>query len=277
MTSLWLDRTIPDYPAPQDGAEYDIVVVGAGLTGLTTALLARAGRSVAVVEARHLGAGTTGNTTAKVSLLQGTRLSAIRRRHSDPIVRQYVEANSEGQAWLRRYCEEHSVPMQSRLAYTYAATENGIAAVQRELEAAQAAGLDVRWVTDTELPYPVRGAVELADQAQIDPLDVLTAMASDLLGRPGCVIYQGARVRSVSRDARPPSEPIERPSGPVGSSWPPAFPSWTAAFSGPGCNPCARMLWRSAFRGLFRRGCTFPRIHRPDRSGPCPAAARNFC
>ena len=65
--------------------------MGAGITGLTTALLlARAGKSVLVLEARHLGAGTTGRSTAKVSLLQGTRLSEVRRRHGRDVVRRYV-------------------------------------------------------------------------------------------------------------------------------------------------------------------------------------------
>ncbi len=198
MTSLWLDRALPEFEPPENGRTFDVLVIGAGLTGLTTALLlARAGRSVGVVEARHLGAGTTGNTTAKVSLLQGTRLSSIRRRHSDEILRHYVEANAEGQAWLRRYCTDHSIDVQSRSAYTYAATDAGVPALHRELAAARAAGLGATLITETELPYRVKAAVQLADQAQVDPIDVLTEMSLDLINRGG-VIYQGARVRSVN-------------------------------------------------------------------------------
>ncbi|TKV61020.1 FAD-dependent oxidoreductase [Nakamurella flava] len=197
MTSLWLDRTQPSHPLPENGREFDVLVIGAGLTGLTTALLlSRAGHSVGVVEASRVGAGTTGHTTAKVSLLQGTRLSTIRSRHSAEIARQYVEANTEGQMWLRHYCEENDVPYQLRSAYTYAAGEDGIPAVQAELRATHEAGLPTTWVTDTELPYPIAGAVQLAEQAQIDPLDVLTAMVTDLQRR-GATIYEGARVRSV--------------------------------------------------------------------------------
>jgi len=66
MTSLWLDRPdLPTFGPLTPGERFDTVVVGAGLTGLVTALLlARDGKSVAVVEGRQVGAGTTGNTTA---------------------------------------------------------------------------------------------------------------------------------------------------------------------------------------------------------------------
>ena len=86
MTSLWLDRSRPvaDDALPDEDAPLDVVVVGAGLTGLTTALLlARGGLRVACVEARTIGAVTTGRTTGKVSLLQGTHLSRIRRHQSE--------------------------------------------------------------------------------------------------------------------------------------------------------------------------------------------------
>src|SRR4051812_16451737 len=82
MTSLWLadriDRPLPPNPLVEADRSADVAVVGAGITGLITAvLLARAGKDVLVLEAHSAGAGATGNTTAKISLLQGTKLSKI--------------------------------------------------------------------------------------------------------------------------------------------------------------------------------------------------------
>lgn len=193
---LWPDRREPPTATPVQG-HYDVAVVGAGLTGLTTALLlAGAGRSVLVVEARRVGAGTTGGSTAKVSVLQGSRLGRIRDRHSVDAVRDYVTAQLEGAAWLRRFCEEHGVATTSRAASSYATTDRGAATVQREHALALEAGLAVRDLTEPELPFSVTAAVELDDQFQLDPMELLDAMAGEVVRR-GATLVEGARVRRV--------------------------------------------------------------------------------
>jgi glycine/D-amino acid oxidase-like deaminating enzyme len=152
---------------------FDHVVVGGGLTGVTSALLlASGGARVALLEARTLGAVATGNTTAKLSLLQGTQLSSISKKHSDATLRAYVEANREGQQWLLRFCADHGIETQREAAFTYAQTESGSSAVRAELNACQKAGLAADWVDDVELPFPTYGAVRLDDQAQFDPVAV---------------------------------------------------------------------------------------------------------
>ena len=199
MTSLWLDghRTIPvDEHVP--GAAYDTVVVGAGITGLATGLLlARSGRTVAVLEARSVGAGTTGNTTAKLSLLQGTILSALRGQYSQKMVNAYVEANREGQAWLIRFLEDSAVAFQRRDAYTFAVSDKGADRVRAELAVSRAAGLAVEEVNDAGLPFSTRSAIRLADQAQFHPMDVLERLAADFRAHGG-VLVEGVRVRNVS-------------------------------------------------------------------------------
>src|SRR6476661_7833225 len=105
MTSLWLaDRvetpTASSSAFPGEPAA-DVVVVGAGITGLINAvLLARTGKNVLVLEARTVGAGATGNTTAKISLLQGSHLSKILSKHGKNVARAYVDGNREGQEWV---------------------------------------------------------------------------------------------------------------------------------------------------------------------------------
>lgn len=199
MTSLWLDekRDIPVDSYVAD-ATYDAVVVGAGITGLATAgLLARSGMTVALLEARSVGAGTTGNTTAKLSLLQGTVLSALRKQYPQKTVNAYVEANKEGQAWLLRYLEERSVPFQLRDAYTFAVSDDGADRVRAELAVGTAAGLAFEETADAGLPFSIRSAIRLRDQAQFNPMDVLESLAADFRAHGG-VLVEGVRVRDVS-------------------------------------------------------------------------------
>jgi glycine/D-amino acid oxidase-like deaminating enzyme len=206
MTSLWLDRTTPVHDDPLSTDEVlDDLVVGAGLTGLVTALLlARAGRRVAVVEARTVGAVTTGNTTAKLSLLQGTHLSRILRHQSQRVAQAYVDGNREGAEWLLRFCDDHGVAVQRRPAVTYAASEEELSRARLEHGAARRLGLQVEWRDRLDTPFPSYGGTVLADQAQFDPMDVLQALVEQLRTHGG-TLHQGRRVVGVSHGLPPES------------------------------------------------------------------------
>jgi len=92
--SLWLatGQQGVDAPPLHDGIDVDVVVVGAGYTGLSAALhLAEAGRSVAVLEAREISWGASGRNGAQVNPGWKILPSGIRamygRERGDRVVR----------------------------------------------------------------------------------------------------------------------------------------------------------------------------------------------
>lgn len=205
MTSLWLARDAEAGAEPGDDwtqrrEVYDTVVVGAGLTAVVTALLlTRAGQRVAILEARDVGAVTTGNTTAKVSLLQGTTLSQISRRHSRPVVQAYVDGNLRAQEWVADFCKDNHVATETADAYTYATSSASVSTIEAEHRSCLAAGLTTRLVTETELPYPVSSAVVLPNQVQFDPMPMLRAAVREIRENNG-EVFTGIRARSVKTD-----------------------------------------------------------------------------
>lgn len=199
MVSLWQDThpIRPTVPAAEPRGPVDTLIVGAGLTGLSTALmLARAGQRVLVVEAREVGAVTTGASTAKLSLLQGLTLSRLRRHHPDEVLRAHVTGLIAGQDWLRTLLTDRGVDHQVRTACSYTCSLPGLRLLEEELEACQAAGLPADWSHSQELPFPISGAIELAGQVQFNPLEVLDALLTEFLDRGGR-LCTGNRVHEV--------------------------------------------------------------------------------
>ena len=202
---------------------------------MTAVLLARAGKDVMVLEARTVGACATGNTTAKVSLLQGSHLSKILSKHGKSVARAYVDGNRGGQEWVLGHCKSHGVALQREDAYTYAQSGKGVASARAELKACQAVGLPVAWDDDAKVPFPYHGGVRLADQAQFDPMSFLDSLVVELLSRSGRLIEHtlvrrvsghGRSLRVHINNAAQQEVEIPRP-----HSWclPPGFRFWTAA------------------------------------------------
>lgn len=187
--SLWLDRRAREPAAPLGrDLEVDVAVVGAGIVGVSTAWeLARAGREVALLEGLSVGAGTTGSSTAKVSVLQGTAYSAIAHHHDQATACEYAQTQQMAVEHLvsviRRVgadCE-----LQRRATWLYAGDDDAARRLDREHEVLASCGLPLVRGADPGLPFEVADTLRLDNQVLIDPVAYLDALVADLVVQGG--------------------------------------------------------------------------------------------
>ncbi|MHC3469615.1 FAD-dependent oxidoreductase [Streptomyces sp. 7R007] len=192
--SYWL-QTAPGAPHPPlaEDIRVDVAVIGAGMAGLSTAWeLARAGRSVAVLEADRVAAGVTGHTTAKLTALHTLIYDRLRRTRGAEGARLYARSQSAAIERAAAIVDELGIACEweERSAYTYVCDAGRVDEVRAEARAAREAGLPASFTTETGLPFPIAGAVKVTGQAQFHPLKYLRALTDDLLAHGGRVYEQ---------------------------------------------------------------------------------------
>ncbi|MEU6477637.1 FAD-dependent oxidoreductase [Streptomyces sp. NPDC047017] len=199
--SYWVETAPgPRRPALTRDLDVDVAVIGAGMAGLSTAYeLTRAGLGVAVLEARRVAAGVTGHTTAKLTALHTLIYDRLRRTRDAQAARLYARSQSEAIEHALELVDELGIDCEweTRSAYTYVRDADRADELRAEAEAAREAGLPAKFVTETGLPFPVAGAVRVADQAQFHPRKYLLALTADLVARGGQV-YEDTVVRGLT-------------------------------------------------------------------------------
>lgn len=193
MESLWESRVRIPRRRPAEGLhERDVVVIGAGMTGILTAWqLQKAGKRVAVLEAGRIAGGQTGRTTAKITSQHGMIYSRLLQEIGQKKARLYAEANQQAIAEYEHIITENGIDCDfERLpAYLYStADRSGLCA---EAVAAAALGIPAHEAKITELPFGTVGAVCFENQAQFHPLKFIGALAAKL------EIYENSPVKSV--------------------------------------------------------------------------------
>lgn len=179
--------------------QVDVAIVGAGIAGITAAmLLKRAGKRVAVLEAGRVAEGASGHTTAKVTSLHQLRYAALMEEMGQEKAHLYGESN---QAAIERVAalvrDEHiDCDFARKDAYTFAESPATLDAVKAEVEAAQLLGLPATYVQETPLPFEVMGAIKFSHQAQFHPRKYLLCLAAKIPGE-GSFLWENTRVTTV--------------------------------------------------------------------------------
>jgi glycine/D-amino acid oxidase-like deaminating enzyme/nitrite reductase/ring-hydroxylating ferredoxin subunit len=198
--SFWLDSAETDYAPPTATGQFDVAVIGAGITGATTALLLKqAGLTVALLEANCICHGATGYTTAKLTLGHSTIYGDLVDSFGVDVARGYASSNQHAIDEVETIVRKHEIDCDFEHASNYVYTEEArsVRTLEREVEAACSAGVDAELTTETDLPYPVAGAVRVDGQAQFHPWKYVAALAR-LVDGDGSRVHELTRATNVS-------------------------------------------------------------------------------
>jgi len=199
--SVWSEATpAPAYEPLSGNVSVDVAVVGGGITGITAALLlARTGRNVAVVEARRIGKGETGKTTAHLTEVLdvpyhtlvsrfgagGARLAAAGQRAAIERIAAFAdECGIE--------CDFQRVP-----AFMFAETQAERETLERERAAAARVGVLAALVDTAPLPFGIAGALRFDNQARIHPRLYLQGLERALVAMRG-QIFEDTQVTAIA-------------------------------------------------------------------------------
>ncbi len=190
LSSIWTKQPArpeiePEHhPALVGNIKADVVVVGAGITGLTAALrLAEAGRSVCVLDRGPIAGGDSSRTSGHLTEVIDNRyyelVSSFGLEEAREVATSTRSAIEQIAGWTEHYgieCEFERLP-----GYLFAESGAQAYEIARELKEARRAGLQVRWAKRPPLPFPVAGSIEFANQAQLHPTLYLRGLTQAIL------------------------------------------------------------------------------------------------
>ncbi|KGX87236.1 FAD-dependent oxidoreductase [Pontibacillus litoralis] len=183
-TSIWIDQTnYPSFSELDRNLDVEVAIVGAGITGITTAyLLGKAGYKVALLEADTIAKGTTGHTTAKVSIQHDVIYHELMHHIGKERARNYYKANQEALEFMNDMVHEHGIDCDwtEQNAYIYTDKETTVEQLQQEARAYEQLGITGKYLSSIPIDLPTKAGLVVNNQAQFNPRKYLLYFVQQL-------------------------------------------------------------------------------------------------
>lgn len=187
--SYWLD-SVPaiSYDPLKENKVTDVVIVGGGISGLTTAYcLLKSGKKVIVIEDGNVGSGETGRTTAHLTSALDDRYYELERVYGEKNTRLIANSHKAAIDFIEKTVLNLNIEcnFERLFGYLFLHPSDDRGSLTKELEAAKKAGLEVE-----EVPY-LPGIKEqgqglrFSGQAQFHPLKYIKGLCDAIINMGG--------------------------------------------------------------------------------------------
>jgi glycine/D-amino acid oxidase-like deaminating enzyme/nitrite reductase/ring-hydroxylating ferredoxin subunit len=191
------DLTQAHFKHQSSHMQIDVIVIGAGIAGLTTALMLREqGREVLVVDRKGFGGGESLRTTAHLASALDDRYYHLQRWHGEDGARIAAQSHAAAIDWIEQFCHSTQDCDFVRVPGLLFAHDGNLNRLRDEADAARTAGLNARLLPDGLPAWPQLGPVlEFPNQARVDMGRLMRALAEQVVaGGVDCLLANATEV-----------------------------------------------------------------------------------
>lgn len=186
-----IDQPIGATTPANHQAVYDVMIVGAGLTGITTALLLQsAGKQCLLLDGHTVGYGTTGGTTAHINTFFDATYPEIESDFNEDAAKLVALAGKEAIDLIKTFVQDYQIncDLEEKTGYLYAEDEEQTEQLADILKSASSAGVRVAEADHNGLPIPFRRSLQFESQYQFHPLKYIRGLLDEYLRLGGMLM-----------------------------------------------------------------------------------------
>ena len=202
--SYWIDSVKPIKLKPLAGnLRTDVVIVGAGISGLTTAYcLVKSGKKVVIVDDGFIGSGETGRTTAHATNALDDRYAEIEQLHGSEGAKIAADSHTAAIAFIESTSLSEGIACDFKRVngYLFLHPSDKKESLKEEYEATHRAGIQTEWLESVPGIVKENGpSLKFPHQGQFHPLKYLSGLTDALL-KLGVEIFTETRVIDIQEN-----------------------------------------------------------------------------
>lgn len=192
------------FPKLNENLKIDVLIIGAGLAGLSCAYeMLPYSNNIVVVDQNRIYQNTTSSTTAKITFQHGYIYNDLIKKYSVDDARLYKEFNELGLNRIEDIVKKENIDCDFKLvnSYLYALNESELKNIENEYIAYQKLGIEA---TEESIDPVISKykALKIENQANFNVVKYLDQLSNILVDR-GVDIYEETKIVEVNNKKKP--------------------------------------------------------------------------